>query len=158
MRVALAAYLGLARVSGPLWRWSVARRATRGKEDPARLAERFGTPSAPRPAGVVLWVHALGIGEAGAMLAVIRQVLLARPDISVLLTTNTKTGADGLARMGLPEGVIHQYAPVDSPDAIKAFLTQWRPDAMLLAELDIWPLTLSELARARDPMVMANAR
>ncbi|MEY4681011.1 MAG: hypothetical protein RLZZ276_2660, partial [Pseudomonadota bacterium] len=52
---ALAAALagGLA----PALRLWLARRARRGKEDPARLAERRGIASLPRPAGRLLWIH-----------------------------------------------------------------------------------------------------
>ena len=112
----------------------------------------------PRPGGPLLWVHALGIGEAGAMLALIRAVRRARPEVSVLLTTNTRTGADGLARMGLPEGVVHQYAPIDTPGAVAAFLNHWHPDAFVLAELDLWPRMLLALAARGVPMAMVNAR
>ena len=155
---ALQGYRALAALSAPLWRLQLARRVRRGKEDPARLPERMGHASVARPGGHLLWVHALGIGEAAAMLAVIREVQRLRPDVAVLLTTNTRTGAEGLVRMGLPDGVIHQYAPVDTPGAVRRFLDHWRPDALLLAELDLWPLMLSRLAARGVPVVMANAR
>jgi 3-deoxy-D-manno-octulosonic-acid transferase len=148
----------MAYLSAPLWRLALARRARRGKEDPDRLAERFGHSSAPRPAGPLLWVHALGIGEAIAMLAVIRNLLAARPDLNVLLTTGTRTGAEGLATIGLPAGVIHQYAPVDAHKSVARFLNHWRPDALLLAELDLWPVMLTRLRALGVPLVMANAR
>lgn len=155
---ALRTYLVAAHLAAPVWHLSVRRRAARGKEDPARMAERFGRARTVRPAGPLLWVHALGIGEAGAMLAVIGALREARPDVAILLTTNTRTGAEGLARIGLPEGVIHQYAPVDAPGPVRRFLAHWRPDALLVAELDLWPLMLSRLKAAGVPVVMANAR
>lgn len=155
---ALALYLAASALSEPLWRMSLRRRAKRGKEDPARLAERMGLSAFARPGGVLVWVHALGIGEAGAILSVIRALREARPNVQVLLTTNTRTGADGLAKMGLPEGVIHQYAPVDAPGPIARFLDHWRPDAFVLAELDLWPRTLRSLGARGIPMVMVNAR
>ncbi len=155
---ALQSYILAARLAAPLWRQSLRRRAARGKEDPARLGERLGHASAARPEGPLLWVHALGIGEAGAMLAVIRAVQEARPDLAILLTTGTRTGAEGLAKVGLPPGVQHQYAPLDAPGPVGRFLAHWRPDALLLAELDLWPLMLSRLAAAGVPVVMANAR
>ena len=158
MRWASRAYLLMAYLSAPLWRLALARRARRGKEDPDRLAERFGHASALRPAGPLLWVHALGIGEASAMLAVIRNLCAARPDLTVLLTTGTRTGAEGLATIGLPAGVIHQYAPVDAHKPVARFLNHWRPDALLLAELDLWPVMLTRLRARGVPLVMANAR
>jgi 3-deoxy-D-manno-octulosonic-acid transferase len=155
---ALQSYIVAAHLAAPFWGLSVRRRSTRGKEDPARISERFGHASARRPEGPLLWVHALGIGEAAAMLAVIRAVREARPDVAVLLTTNTRTGADGLAKIGLSEGVIHQYSPVDAPGPVRRFLGHWRPDAVLVAELDLWPLILSRLHSGGVSVVMANAR
>ncbi|MDM7932015.1 glycosyltransferase N-terminal domain-containing protein [Tabrizicola sp.] len=158
MAWALQAYLGAAHLADPLWRLALARRAKRGKEEPGRLTERLGHASMPRPDGPILWVHGLGIGEASAMLSIIRAIRAVRPDVAVILTTGTRTGAEGLARIGLPDGVIHQYAPVDAPGPVRRFLRHWRPDALLLAELDLWPLTLSRLHKRGIPVVMANAR
>lgn len=156
--VSLALYLAATSVAGPAWRMALRRRALRGREDAARLPERMGHASVPRPPGPLIWLHALGLGEAGAMLSLIRALQQARPDLSVLLTTNTRTGADGLARMGLPAGVIHQYAPVDTKAAVTAFLAHWRPDTFVLAELDLWPRMLRALAARGIPMAMVNAR
>lgn len=157
MAWALKVYLGLAALSAPVWRRALARRVVRGKEDPARLGEREGRALVPRPGGQLLWVHALGLGEAAAMLAVIRAVLAARPGLSVLLTTNTRTGAEGIARLGLPEGVIHQYAPMEAPGAMARFLEHWRPEALVVAELDLWPLMLARTRARGVPILMVNA-
>ena len=43
-------------------------RLSRGKENAARLAERYGEASQPRPAGPLIWLHGASVGE---MLAVI---------------------------------------------------------------------------------------
>ena len=145
-------------LSGPFWRWALYRRILSGKERPEYFDQRFGIASLDRPKGVVLWVHGLGIGEAAAMLAVIKRLRILRPDLSVLLTTNTKAGAEGLTQRGIPERVIYQHSPIDHPEAVSRFLAHWRPNAFLLAELDLWPYTLSRLAASAVPMVMANAR
>ncbi len=158
MNLALSLYLAATAVAGPVWRQALKRRAARGKEDPARLAERMGRARTPRPEGTLIWLHALGIGEAGAMLSLIREIRAAQPGVGTLLTTNTRSGADGLARMGLPDGVIHHYAPIDTPAAVAAFLDHWRPDAFVLAELDLWPRMLRALAARGVPMAMINAR
>jgi 3-deoxy-D-manno-octulosonic-acid transferase len=48
----------------------------------------------------------------------------------------------------LPAGVIHQYAPVDTPGAASRFLDHWRPDLGVLVESELWPnLLLGAKAR-----------
>ena len=39
----------------------------------------------------------------------------------------------------LPDGVIHQYAPVDTPAAAARFLDYWRPSLGVFAESELWP-------------------
>ncbi|KAF0186527.1 MAG: 3-deoxy-D-manno-octulosonic-acid transferase, partial [Caulobacteraceae bacterium] len=43
----------LAPLTGPLLQW----RASQGKEDRARLNERFGRTAASRPRGALVWLH-----------------------------------------------------------------------------------------------------
>src|SRR5579871_2508492 len=58
----------VASVAAPLAPRLLAWRLKRGKENPARLTERYGVTGAPRPAGPLVWVHGSSVGE---MLAVI---------------------------------------------------------------------------------------
>ncbi|PIP97364.1 MAG: 3-deoxy-D-manno-octulosonic acid transferase, partial [Rhodobacterales bacterium CG18_big_fil_WC_8_21_14_2_50_71_9] len=71
MSPALTLYLLAARLAAPFARLLLARRAARGKEDPARLGERMGLPGLPRPAGQLVWLHGASVGEAMAALALI---------------------------------------------------------------------------------------
>jgi hypothetical protein len=89
MTLLLRLYLGLSVLLAPLWRAHLHRRIRHGKEDPARLAERLGTASARRPDGPLLWVHALSVGEGGAMLAPLRalraeRLLRPRPEPGIV--------------------------------------------------------------------------
>ena len=154
----LRIYLVITHLLAPVWPLVLGRRARRGKEDRDRLNERLGHALVKRPPGLLIWFHALGIGEAGALLSVIRKLQERRPDLTILLTTNTRAGADGLARIGLPAGVIHQYAPIDTKSAVSGFMRHWRPSAFVLAELDLWPRMLLALAKKGVPMAMVNAR
>ena len=47
----LALYRSLTAVASPAIRAYLARRASAGKEDPARMSERYGNASATRPDG-----------------------------------------------------------------------------------------------------------
>lgn len=122
-------------------------RAGKGKEDPARLPERLGRASRPRPAGPLAWLHGVSVGETQSLLPLIAALRARRPDLKLLVTSGTLTSAE-LLKKRLPEGVIHQFAPVDAPGAVARFLDHWRPDLGIFVESELWPnLILGAKAR-----------
>lgn len=133
----LALYGAATRLLEPLAPRLLAARAARGKEDAPRLHERLGRAERPRPHGRLVWLHAVSVGESLSLLPLIA-ALQRRSDLSLLVTSGTVTSAELLARR-LPEGVIHQFAPVDAPGAVRRFLDHWRPDAGLFVESELWP-------------------
>lgn len=157
----LALYRAAATVLEPLAPALLRRRAAAGKEDAARLGERLGRPSRPRPAGPVAWLHGVSVGESLSLLPLAQALAQARPGLTVLLTSGTAASGQVLgARLG-PQfggGVIHQYAPVDGPRAVAAFLDAWRPGLCVLAESELWPnLILGAKARG-VPLALVSAR
>ena len=152
-----AAYRGLTRVLGPAVVPILRRRAARGREDPERIGERLGRAGRPRPAGTLVWLHAASVGEAVSLLPLIERLVAVRPDLAPLLTTGTVTSARLMAER-LPASVLHQYVPVDRPDAVAAFLDHWRPDAALWVESEFWPNLVLETRRRGVPMALVNAR
>ncbi len=151
----LLAYRALTRIATPFLPLLLFARKRRGKEDVARLAERKGHASVSRPQGPLAWVHGASVGEGLALLPLIGR-LRAR-GFHVLVTTGTVTSAQVVGDR-LPDGAIHQYAPLDAPAFVMRFLDHWRPDIVLVAESELWPNILYE-ADARDiPLVLVNAR
>jgi 3-deoxy-D-manno-octulosonic-acid transferase len=128
-----------------------------GKEDAARLPERFGHPSITRPPGVLVWCHAASVGEMMSCLHLLRALRTQRPDVQILLTTGTVASAK-LAPQKMPEGVVHQFFPVDLPGAVARFHAHFRPDLVLWMESELWPNHLYACARANLPVVLLNAR
>src|SRR5215470_5128887 len=110
------------------------RRMARGKENPDRLAERRGEPSAPRPPGPLVWVHGASVGEFVAVLPLIERIR--SRGFTVLMTTGTVTSAE-LAEKRLPPGAFHQFIPLDMPSFVERFLDYWRPDLGLFVESDL---------------------
>ena len=141
----------------PLAPWLLQRRARRGKEDPARLGERLGRASAPRPEGPLAWIHAVSVGESLSHLPLVERLRAERPDLGVLVTSGTRTSAELLARR-LPEGVIHQYAPVDAPGAVRRFLDHWRPDLGVFVESELWPNLLHAAHLGGTRLALIGAR
>ncbi|MCV6825386.1 MULTISPECIES: 3-deoxy-D-manno-octulosonic acid transferase [Halocynthiibacter] len=154
----LRLYLGFAALNAPLWRMILRKRLKMGKEDPARMAEKLGDNLATRPAGPVVWVHGVSVGESLSLLTLLKELGEARPDVSFVLTTNTRTSADMLAKIDLPPRVIHQYQPADTTSAVRKFLAHWQPDLAVFSELDMWPCLLWETHKSSVPMFLINAR
>ena len=132
-------------------------RAARGKEDPARVDERMGFTRVERPEGDLVWLHGVSVGETLSLLPVVERLRRRRPDLSVLVTSGTLTSAQLLAKR-LPTGVIHQFAPVDTPGAVAAFLDHWRPAAAVFVESELWPNLILEARRRGVKLVLASAR
>jgi 3-deoxy-D-manno-octulosonic-acid transferase len=156
----------LARLALSLYRWGgvalypivspyLTFRAAKGKEDRSRRRERYGYAGVPRPAGPLVWFHAASVGETNAVIPLIKEVR--RRGIAVLLTTGTITSAK-VVRDRLGTDVIHQYVPLDLKPAISRFLEYWHPDLAIMAESEIWPMTILELGKRHIPQVLVNGR
>ncbi|MGD9914446.1 MAG: lipid IV(A) 3-deoxy-D-manno-octulosonic acid transferase [Rhizobiaceae bacterium] len=130
-------------------------RAGRGKEDHARRRERYGITRKPRPAGPLVWLHAASVGETMAVTPLMERI--AGLGIKIVLTTGTVTSAR-LADERLGRKVIHQYVPLDLRPAVRNFLNHWSPDLAIIAESEIWPVTIQELGLRRVPQVLVNGR
>jgi len=150
-------YKALATAAGPAIDAYLAKRVARGKEDPARLAERRGIAGAPRPDGPLVWLHAASVGEAVGLLTLVNALAENRPDLTLLMTTGTVTSAEAMARR-LPEGIIHQYVPVDRPAWVRRFLDHWRPDLGIWMESDLWPALVTEAGGRGIPLAIVDGR
>ncbi len=164
-----SAAAGAAGPAVPLW---LRHRSGRGKEFSARLSERRGIATLPRPPGRLAWLHGASVGETQSVVPLIQALRAASPDLSLLLTSGTTTSARLLAaRLGGPAaqpevsgllpatpGVVHQFVPLDRPAWARKFLDHWRPDLALFVESELWPNLLAELFRRRIPAGLVNAR
>lgn len=155
--VALRAYRGLTRVLSPLAPVLLGRRANQGKEDPGRQAERLGSAKPQRPHGPLAWIHAASVGELIAVLPLIDRLGDARPDLTFLVTTGTVTSAQ-LAAARLGPRAIHQYVPIDAPQAVRRFLDHWRPSIAIFTESEIWPNLIIMASEQNIPLTLVNAR
>lgn len=153
----LNAYRGLSTALSPLAGGWLRRRARAGKEEGARLGERFGVTSIPRPAGTVVWLHGASVGEARVLLALIAELGEARPDLHFLITTGTTTSAADIAAARRPR-LIHQYAPLDTPAAARRFLAHWRPDLGVFVESELWPNLVRAANASGVKLALVNAR
>jgi 3-deoxy-D-manno-octulosonic-acid transferase len=123
------------------------------------LGERYGFHGRLAPTQL-LWLHAVSVGETRAAEPLIKALLEAYPDYSLLLThmtpTGRATGAELIAKYG--ERLIQAYLPYDLPDACARFLDHFKPRLGLLMETEIWPNLIAAARQRNLPVSLINAR
>ncbi|MFT7369030.1 MAG: 3-deoxy-D-manno-octulosonic-acid transferase [Alteromonas macleodii] len=150
-------YLAVSHVTAPLFALVQRKALKNGKEDSKRAAERWGIAGRPRPDGLIVWFHAASVGETQSLLPLVSSLLDLRKDVTVLITSTTRTSAAMLADT-LPSRVVHQMAPYDTVNASRAFLRHWQPDIAIWVESELWPRMLQETGARSIPKLYLNAR
>lgn len=153
---ALAIYLATSRLVPLAAPRLLARRLAKGKELPDRWREKLGEPSLPRPDGTLIWLHAVGLGEALALRGLIG-AMAGQSDANFLVTSTTRGSAEVLAS-NLPPRTRHQFLPLDAPAYLARFLDHWRPDLSIWAEQDLWPGAVHAADARGIPLALVNAR
>jgi 3-deoxy-D-manno-octulosonic-acid transferase len=105
----------------------------------------------------IVWVHAVSVGEVLAVSRLVGELEAALGDgWSVVVSTTTRTG-QALARERFGAGRVFYY-PLDFAFAVRAYLRVLRPEAVVLAESEVWPRMLHEARRGGVPVAVVNAR
>ncbi|MEE2929140.1 MAG: glycosyltransferase N-terminal domain-containing protein, partial [Pseudomonadota bacterium] len=101
------------------------RRARAGKEDPARIHERFGRNLAVRPNGGLIWFHAASVGESNLQLELARRLIRKGDGAATFLFTCQTNTAAALIQDTLTNDPafsdrsdLQQMAPVDTQGAV----------------------------------------
>lgn len=121
-----------------------------------RILERFGYYKS-HLLDESIWVHAVSVGETIAAVPLVRALIERYPDITIVMTTMTPTGAEQV-RKHLNGEVLHFYVPYDYPGIVKRFLYHIKPKLLILMETELWPNILYYLAKYKVPVVLSNAR
>jgi 3-deoxy-D-manno-octulosonic-acid transferase len=121
-----------------------------------RWLERLGIFGAPVEQGGI-WVHAVSVGEVQAVAQLVGRLLDRYPEMPMLITTTTPTGADRVKAL-FGGDVIHRYAPIDLPWVVRRFLKAFKPRLLILVETEIWPNLIYHAKSEGVPTLLANAR
>ena len=121
-----------------------------------RFEERFGFGASrlDRPG---IWVHAVSVGEVVAASSLVRELLRRYPELPVVVTTVTPTGAARVKDL-FGDAVLHSYAPYDTPGSVRRFFRRMQPRIAIVMETELWPNLYAECGRRGIPLVLANAR
>lgn len=121
------------------------------------LGQRWGRLGPGLPPEPRCWVHAVSVGEAAAAAPLVEAIHRRWPELSIVVTTVTPTGARIVAdRLG---GVAaHRYFPLDLPGPVARALDAVRPRFFVGMETELWPNFLRALASRGIPAMVANGR
>lgn len=128
------------------------------RESAGQVPQRLALDLSPRPDGPLIWLNAIGPGDATALLPLIRAFLEHDSATICLVTTRTASGQTVFARLGESKRVVTQLAPLDTRAAINRFLAHWKPSLAVFCEGDMWPNTLEFLHARAIPVALVNAQ
>jgi 3-deoxy-D-manno-octulosonic-acid transferase len=148
-------YSLLTYIAAPLFSVVLLARGLRDRSYWRNFGERFGFGAAVESAPI--WVHAVSVGEVQASAALVNSLRDRYPDIPVLVTTFTPTGA-GRARTLFKDRAQVRYLPYDLPGAVQRFFARVQPRLAVIFETELWPNLYHECGRRRVPLVLASAR
>lgn len=162
MKLALHLYTALWRVLLPA---AFVRLWWRGRAEPLYRQDalqrlgwyRAGTAQAPADGALVIWVHAVSLGETRAAAPLIEALRQRCPDMRLLLTHMTATGRAAGADL-LQPGDAQVWLPYDLPGAMRRLLRRFRPRVAVLIETEVWPNLAEQCRRTGVPLLLANAR
>ncbi|MFT4614414.1 MAG: 3-deoxy-D-manno-octulosonic-acid transferase [Bacteroidia bacterium] len=131
----------------------------RSRKQPAlrdQLRQRFGFVP-PSQGTAPLWLHAVSVGEVQAASPLIEALLVELPQIPLVVSTTTPTGA-ALLQQKFGDRVRHVYCPWDLPAAVARGLKRIRPRALVLMETELWPNLVQGCRAINCPVLLLNAR
>ena len=124
-----------------------------------RLGLYGGDPLAGKP-GPRVWLHGASAGDVLGLVPIIRELKRIRPDVLVIVSAITDSGAS-MARQKLePQGLADAvtYLPYDLPGAVRRTLLAIRPDVLVLEYTELWPTLVRIAADGGAKLVMTNGR
>jgi len=122
-----------------------------------RWPERFGSIPQRSSERLVIWVHAVSVGEVEACRPLVKGLRSEFPDHQILITTMTPTGSARVKSV-FSDSVSHCYLPYDIPFAIKQFIKNANPQFGIIMETEIWPNLLRHCQKQGISLILANAR
>jgi 3-deoxy-D-manno-octulosonic-acid transferase len=148
-------YSLLTYIAAPLFSVVLLLRGLRDRSYWHNFGQRYGYGSTVTSAPI--WVHAVSVGEVQASAALVNSLRERYPNIPVIVTTFTPTGA-GRARALFKDRAEVRYLPFDLPGSVKRFFNRVRPRLAVIFETELWPNLYHECGRRRVPLVLASAR
>ena len=131
-------------------------RIIKKKESPIRFKEKLGITNAQRDDGYLMWFHCASIGELKSIFPIIDHYVKKN---QILLTTSTLSSSEIFyKKYSNNKNIIHQFAPIDSPQIVKKFFLKWKPSIIFFTDSELWPNQIFYAKNNNIPIILLNGR
>lgn len=127
--------------------------AFRGRRLAAERARAWAAAER-RPERPLLWLHGASAGELTGAAPLLRRLREERPELQVAVTCSSPSGLETAASL---DADYHGYVPLDARPDCELALDALRPDALVFAKLDLWPVLCGAAAERGVPLGLVNA-
>jgi 3-deoxy-D-manno-octulosonic-acid transferase len=148
-------YLVAVYLAAPLISLMLAARGLRDRSYWRNFGQRYGL--GPALARSPIWIHAVSVGEVQAAAALVIALRHRYPEVPILVTTFTPTGA-ARARALFGGASEVRFLPFDLPGSVRRFLDRTCPCLAVIMETELWPNLYRQCRRRRIPLIIASAR
>ena len=124
------------------------------------MAERFGFIENKKLEGLsgrdVAWFHAVSVGEARAVMPLLKLFRANHPDIKIVFSTVTRTGNNVANKEGAPFIDALIYFPLDLLWVVKREVRRIHPSVFIVVEKEFWPNFFRTLKKNSVPIIVVN--
>ena len=164
------AYTAAAAATSPLWAYRLFRTGKWRTDWPARFGQcRLpggpGVPGAGVPGageatqltGRTLLIHAVSVGEVGAIRLLVDRLHQEAAGLRIVISTTTDTGTARARQLFEPDHAVVRF-PFDWTCCVERFLDAVKPDLVGLVENEVWPNFMVQCAKRGVPACVINGR
>ena len=131
-------------------------RILKKKESPIRFKEKLGITNVQRDNGYLMWFHCASIGELKSIFPIIDHYVKKK---IILVTTSTLSSSEIFyKKYSNNKNIIHQFAPIDSPQIVKRFFLKWKPNIIFFTDSELWPNQIFYAKNNNTPIILLNGR
>lgn len=105
-----------------------------------------------------IWFHAVSVGELIAVLPLVKEVSDKKTVYPIMISCTTNAGYNLAKEKTKNKNILVFYFPFDLPITINSLLNYAKVKLLIIAETEIWPITLSICKRKNIPVILVNAR
>lgn len=120
--------------------------------------EKLGFFKTPNLGDKVIMYHGVSVGEVIALENLIKKTKEVFPQYKIVVTTGTKTGQEIARKKYAQVADFISYFPFDITLCVNVFLNKVRPNVVLIAETELWPIFSSSCKRRGIQLYCINGR